>query len=39
VLTDRTLAARLGMNGRAYAAGQTWDAVAARVIALYEQQR
>ncbi len=39
VLTDPALAARLGRAGRAYAAAQTWDAVAARVIAVYEDAR
>lgn len=37
LLTDAALAARMGAAGRAKAAGQTWDVVAQRYIALYEK--
>lgn len=35
ILTDHAFADQLGSSGRAYAAAQTWDRVAQKVIALY----
>ena len=36
LLSDPDLAARLGTAGRAHARQQTWDAVAAQMIGVYQ---